>query len=167
MISRIIDLLTKYPVFIAIAIALLSALVGLISALLTTFISNSSQSDREREKWVREKLQEIYSNSIGSLIALRENINVQEIEKQHFIEAEKWLDILLIYQSKENKKHFSFFREEVFLFANKQWVTLSMKYEALDISPGINSSFYGERYTAITGIITRVMEIATKDERLH
>jgi hypothetical protein len=165
MMSVSVDFLTKYPVFIGIAIGLVSALVGLLSSLLTTFFSNFSQSDRERKKWVKEKLQDIYSNSIGSLIALRETIN-PEIEKQHSIDAEKWLYLLLIYESTDNKKYFPSFREEVFLFAKKQWIELSNKYIILEINT-VNPDIYGQRYHALTGIIIRTMGIAASDKRLH
>ncbi|WP_228013668.1 hypothetical protein, partial [Nostoc edaphicum] len=68
--SDVFDLLTKFPVLIGIIIGTFSTVVGSILALITTIITNRFQRHREREQWVREKLQDIYSNCISSLSTL-------------------------------------------------------------------------------------------------
>lgn len=100
---ELFSVLTKYPVFLGIIVGTISAFVGSLSALVTTIITIRSQRDREREQWVREKLQEIYSNCIGSLTILHANTSMNP---QEFAEAVRWLNILLIYYSKKYNKGF-------------------------------------------------------------
>jgi ABC-type multidrug transport system fused ATPase/permease subunit len=116
--SDVFDLLTKFPVLIGIIIGTFSTVIGSILALITTIITNRSQRHREREQWTREKVQEIYSNSIASLTILSANHSLLSLLSKEFANALKWLNILLIYQPQKYKEEFVTLPEEVNLFSS-------------------------------------------------
>jgi hypothetical protein len=160
--SELLSILTKYPVFIAIIVGTISAFIGSLSAIVTTIINIRSQRDGEREQWVREKLQEIYSNCIGSLTILHANTSMNP---QEFAEAVRWLNILLIYYSKKYNKEFLTLPEEITLFSNQNWGTLVGKYSNMGLD--IKASFQGEYFAATEGLLNRVIKLASEDKRLH
>ncbi|MBD2248667.1 hypothetical protein [Nostoc sp. FACHB-888] len=159
---ELFSVLTKYPVFLGIIVGTISAFVGSLSALVTTIITIRSQRDREREQWVREKLQEIYSNCIGSLTILHANTSMNP---QEFAEAVRWLNILLIYYSKKYNKGFLNLPEEVALFSSRDWSSLFKNYNNMGLD--IKASFHGEYFAATEGLLNRIIKLASEDKRLH
>ncbi|MBD2414432.1 hypothetical protein FACHB389_08165 [Nostoc calcicola FACHB-389] len=160
--SDVFDLLTKFPVLIGIIIGTFSTVVGSILALITTIITNCSQRRREREQWVREKLQEIYSNCISSLTAWHGS-GLPNYEE--FPNAVKWLNILLIYHSNISNKDFLTFPEEISLFSSQNWKLLAEKYNNMGLD--YNANFIGEPLAATKGLMNRVIKLASVDKRLH
>lgn len=115
---------------------LLGAATGAIASLLGSMISNwlLLRKDREqwlrtreaeRENWLREQLQTIYSNCLdylsrlsrrSKLTAEGDAILVQEHQRElftDFAEAQKWLALLLVYHPQRGQKGFDTFRDYV------------------------------------------------------
>ena len=94
----------------------IGALASLLGALLSNWLLMSKQREQwlldkqaEQEKWLRERLQEIYSNCIDSLARLNrrskmtaegEAVLSQEHQRELFDDysaAQKWLSMLVVY----------------------------------------------------------------------
>jgi hypothetical protein len=94
------------PVLIGISVGAISSLIGSFLggsfSLLNTLISNRNLRLIEKEKWIRDNLQLVYSNCITSLSAVS-NIFVgggMTKGKEYYetaSEASKWLNLLLLY----------------------------------------------------------------------
>ncbi|MEH2212085.1 hypothetical protein [Nostoc sp.] len=162
--SELFDLLTKYPVLIAVIVGTISAFVAGVSALTTTVITIRSQRDRERQQWVREKLQEIYSNCISSIEA---SCAFGLYNPEELLNATKWLNILLIYHSNKYNKEFLSLPEEINLFSIQQWSALLIKYNIMGIELHNNAPSSGEFYIAAKGLQSRIIKLASVDKRLH
>jgi hypothetical protein len=101
------SLLLTNPVLIGLLSGVIGGVVGGSFSLMNTLISTKSQERREKQQWVRDKLQEIYTNCIFNLsLAEREfGSDYKEIENM-VRESNKWLNLLLIYHPfKKDKKY--------------------------------------------------------------
>ncbi len=84
---------------------LIGILAGAIGAILSAYVSNAFQERREKKQWVRDKLQEIYTNCIFNLSVAERIYSTSPNERRNaLLESSKWLSLLLIYHPFRNSK---------------------------------------------------------------
>ena len=97
-------------------------IIGACATLLGTLFSNlfqllreqlqwNKQQEIERQKWIRDKLQEIYSNCIFYITAYIEPNNSTVFED--WAKAKKWLNILLVYSPDRSTTKFEILCAEI------------------------------------------------------
>lgn len=111
-------------------VGLFGAIIGATASLAGTILSNRATAkkeqnlwelnrQKEQEQWTREKLQEIYSNSLSSLAKLFRQSEILPdgsvvLSKEHerdffndYSEAQMWVNLLLVYHPGKGTKDFS------------------------------------------------------------
>jgi hypothetical protein len=111
-------------------IGLLGAIIGASASLLGTILSNRATAkkeqqlwelnrQKEQDQWTREKLQEIYSNCLSSLAKLFRQSEILAdgrvvLSKEHqrelfndYSDAQKWVNLLLVYYPRKGTNDFS------------------------------------------------------------
>ncbi len=111
------NILLTNPVLIGLLSGAIGGFIGGSFSLLNTWISIKSQERREKQQWVREKLQEIYTNCLFNLSIVEQTIGVhpKEIENAGH-ESSKWLNLLLIYHPFKKDKSYEELANQLQLF---------------------------------------------------
>ncbi len=86
---------------------LIGILAGSIGAILSAYVSNAFQERREKKQWIRDKLQEIYTNCIFNLSVAERIYSTSSNERRNaLLESSKWLSLLLIYHPFRKSKSY-------------------------------------------------------------
>ena len=96
-----------------------SVIVGISSGLavatinlLNTFLSNRNQRLVEKEKWLRDNLQEIYRNCIVNLSEFIEIDKGALERKEKLKQVKSWLSLILIYYPDSNSEESKLLRKK-------------------------------------------------------
>jgi len=139
---------------------LIGASIGAIAGLLGSFLSNwllirrereqfIREQEAERDRWLRDSLQEIYSNSINYLTIivnkyakLPEDVpsSIEEIKEwaYDFSEAQKWLGLLLTYHPERNSTEFNSLTQSIVKFSKNDntdlWLAKELRDQIIDLA---------------------------------
>ncbi|MEM9451515.1 MAG: hypothetical protein AAGA75_23695 [Cyanobacteria bacterium P01_E01_bin.6] len=130
--------------------AFIGAFFGLLGSLLTNWLTLKKEREQwskdkevEQAKWLRDKLQEIYSNCIDYLSKVSRGSEISSdgtpyLKQEHvretfsdFSEAQKWLGILLIYHPDRQSNHYENLYQAITDFSSNPMSHLSGKHHQL------------------------------------
>jgi hypothetical protein len=155
--------------------------IGIFSASATAFItalvSNIFQNTRESRTWLKNQLQNSYSDSIRGLSTLitlsaDHDKNLDFIEKA-LVEAKKGLALSIVFMdiSIFNQKIFKDLKNEILVFISGDYKKLMEIYTSQKLKPSArfeNTKLKNyEMYATAEIILKRVIEAASLDSRLH
>ena len=155
--------------------------IGIFSASATAFItalvSNIFQNTRESRTWLKNQLQNSYSDSIRGLSTLitlsaDHDKNLDFIEKA-LVEAKKGLALSIVFMdiSIFNQKIFKDLKNEILVFISGDYKKLMEIYTNQELKPSArfeNTKLPNyEMYATAEIILKRVIEAASLDSRLH
>jgi hypothetical protein len=155
--------------------------IGIFSASATAFItalvSNVFQNKRESKTWLKNQLQNLYSDSIRGLSALitlsaDHEENLDSIEKS-LVEAKKGLALSIVFMDTDmlNQKIFKDLKNEILVFISGDYKKLMEIYTNQKLKPSArfeNTKLKNyEMYATAEIILKRVIEAASLDTRLH
>lgn len=155
--------------------------IGIFSASATAFItalvSNIFQNTRESKTWLKNQLQNSYSDSIRGLSTLitlsaDHDKNLDFIEKA-LVEAKKGLALSIVFMdiSIFDQKIFKDLKNEILVFISGDYKKLMEIYTNQKLKPSArfeNTKLKNyEMYATAKIILKRVIEAASLDSRLH
>jgi len=155
--------------------------IGIFSASATAFItalvSNIFQNTRESRTWLKNQLQNSYSDSIRGLSTLitlsaDHDKNLDFIEKA-LVEAKKGLALSIVFMdiSMFNQRIFKDLKNEILVFISGDYKKLMEIYTNQELKPSArfeNTKLPNyEMYATAEIILKRVIEAASLDSRLH
>jgi hypothetical protein len=111
---ELISIFVANPVLIGLSAGVFGAFIGAVATILNTLISTNFQERRDKQQWTRDKMQEIYANSLFNISLLERVIGVSDDEKENAVrELIKWLNLLLIYHPFRKKKDYEELRDKI------------------------------------------------------
>jgi len=155
--------------------------IGIFSASATAFItalvSNIFQNTRESKTWLKNQLQNSYSDSIRGLSTLitlsaDHDKNLDFIEKA-LVEAKKGLALSIVFMdiSMFNQRIFKDLKNEILVFISGDYKKLMEIHTNQELKPSArfeNTKLPNyEMYATAEIILKRVIEAASLDSRLH
>ncbi|MBD1838964.1 hypothetical protein H6F78_23275 [Coleofasciculus sp. FACHB-64] len=129
--------------------SLLGALVGAGAAIVASLINNKFQLRREKEKWQREQLQEIYSNCIYNLMRYIQGFEEGGQKGVDFAESSRWLSLLLIHHPSKDTDNETF---------------KAFRYKVIELTRRGGSLMGWDKVQALRD---EIIEMAEKDSRLN
>ncbi|MGQ4650440.1 hypothetical protein [Lyngbya aestuarii] len=171
------NLLLTNPVLIGIVTGTMGAFIGATFTLINTLIGNFFQGRREKRQWLKNNLQEKYTNCIYSLSQLLQ-MNFDEFAyrelQQQLTEIQKSFNVLLIYHfDDQNFQTLISQMEGLCYLASRNISKIPVNLATRNDLSRERYIYYFERSTVeelkkmINSINAEVIKLASKDARLN